>query len=340
MTKALASVDIVLAAMVVLLTALITGIRFVALKRSRRAMRLRPGAELALADYLADGQSEPRSTTGEERAVLLDVALEALIDLRGAERARLVELLEQRGFVEEAAAGLRARSRVHRERAAETLSALATPAALRALEAGLADRDALVRTAAARTLAVEGDDRVIPAVVAIAQRDMASQPGAAAAVVLALGTKRPEALAPLLADGAPPAVRNVTVTLVGDLRLPLYAPELHDCLAGDDALAASAARGLGRIGDVTAARALAGLALDPGRPASTRVAAVTALGAVGDPAACPALERLVSAPDWSLVAATTAALAKLGDPGRGALQRAATSPRADVAALAQAALQP
>lgn len=179
--------------------------------------------------------------------MLLDVALEALIDLRGAERpaggaARAARL--RRG----AAAGLRARSRVHRERAAETLSALATPAALRALEAGLADRYALVRTAAARTLAVEGDDRVIPAVVAIAQRDMAGQPGAAAAVVLALGTKRPEALAPLLADGAPPAVRNVTVTLVGDLRLPLYAPELHDCLAGDDALAASAARGLERIG--------------------------------------------------------------------------------------------
>jgi hypothetical protein len=38
------------------------------------------------------------------------------------------------------------------------------------------------------------------------------------------------------------------------------------------------------------------------------------------------------------MAASAAALAQLGEPGLGALRRAATSPRGEMAALAQAAL--
>lgn len=340
MIRALASVDVLLAAMVLLLTSFIVVIRFVALRRMRSVTRLRPAVEMALADHLAGSGAEPSPVTPQERAVLLTVALEVLTDLQGAEHARLVGLLEKRGYVTEAGAALGARSRVRRQQAAETLSALATPAAVQALEAALADTDALVRTAAARTLAEVGGDHVIPAVAEIAQRDINDQPGAAAAVVLALGTSRPGALAPLLAREAPAEVRDVAVTIVGELRLPQYGPALQDCLAGDDLLAASAARGLGRIGDATAVAALGRLALDRERPAFARAAAVTALGAVGDPAACPVLERLVGEPDWPLLAATADALAHLAEPGRGALARAAASPGTDMAALARAALAP
>jgi HEAT repeat protein len=338
MIAALASVDALLAAAVLLLGVLIISIRFVALRRNRWENRLRPATELALADYLAGSGGEPSPATREERAVLLSVAFEVLTDVRGAERVRMVALLEKLGYVAEAEAELGGRSPAHRQQAAETLSALATPSAVSALGAGLADSDAMVRMVAARTLAAAGGGDVIPAVVAAARHDMIFEPGAAAAVMLALGMQRPAELAPLLARQTAPEVRRAAVAVAGELRLTQFAPELRDCLAEDDILAGRAARGLGRIGDMTAVDALSRLAEGPQRPAVTRAAAVTALGAVGDPATCPLLESLLQAQDWLLVAASAAALAQLGEPGSGALRRAATSPRADVAALAQAAL--
>jgi HEAT repeat protein len=338
MITALAGADALLAVAVLLLGVLIIGIRFVALRRMRWANRLRPDIELALADYLAGSGGEPSPATREERSVLLSVAFEVLTDVQGAERVRLVALLEKLGYVAEAEAELGGRSPVRRQQAAETLSALATPSAVDALGAGLADPDAMVRLVAARTLAAVGDDAVVPAVVAAVRDDMIFEPGAAAAVMLALGAKRPAALAPLLDPQTPPEVRRTAVTVAGELRLAEYTQALRDCLTEDDILAGRAARGLGRIGDMTAVDALSRLAECQQRPAATRATATTALGAVGDPSACPLLEKLLNEPDWLLMAASAAALAQLGEPGLGALRRAATSPRGEMAALAQAAL--
>jgi len=129
-----------LAAVVGLLVPLIVVIRVVTGRRARRERRLRPRAELSLAQYLAGSGGPPSVTAGGERAVLLGVALEAMADLRGSERARLAGLLERLGYVSEAASRLRTGRRAVRRRAAETLSAIGTPAAAPVLTASLADR--------------------------------------------------------------------------------------------------------------------------------------------------------------------------------------------------------
>jgi len=150
-------------------------------------------------------------------------------------------------------------------------------------------------------------------------------PGAAAAVVLALGTSRPAALAPLLRADAAPRVREIAIAVAGELRLSQLAPLLRACLADRDDISAAAARGLGLIGDAHAAPALAGLACDDHRDPSTRAMAVAALGSIGDPTAAGVLESLLRDPDWLLQDAAARARSRLGEPGVAVLHRAATS---------------
>lgn len=338
MTGILASVVTWLAVAIGLIVAANIAILTAVRRNERHERRLRPGAELAVAEYLAGSAARFGGCDSGGRTVMLKVALEALADLRGSERARLVQLLEQCGFVAEARSGLRARRRTLRLRAAETLAVISARTAVPALTAGLADRDALVRTACARTLAEVGGDDVIPAVLATAERDLAVAPGPAAAVVLAIGASRPSALAPLLGGGRPAGPRAVAIAVAGALRLAQHAPLLQACLADGDQIAAAAARGLGLIGEARSVAALACMAADEDREPFARTAAAVALGMIGDVSALPVLQAQLAAADWSLRAAAAEALAGLGEPGAAALRRAAGSGPADVRALAMAAL--
>jgi HEAT repeat protein len=340
MTGFLAGVDAVLIAVIVGMTAFILVMRVVLHRRLRRDHRFRPGAERAVAEYLAGVGDPPAPAGRDERAVMLALTIEALDDLRGGEQARLVLLLEHLGYVDEAIRDLRARRRVTRRRAAETLSAIGTPAAASALLAGLNDSDALVRTTCARTLAEVGGEDAVAAVTAIAERDAPKVPGAAAAVVLVLAEHQPAALAPLLRRGAPAEVRFVAFTLAGELRLAEYAPLLLAGLADRDDLATCAAKGLGLIGEVEAVGPLTGLMRDERRGQALRAEATWALGAIGQPVAVPALEAQLRSSDWVLQAAAAQALARLGEAGETALQRATSHDRDEVRELAEAALAP
>jgi HEAT repeat protein len=338
-TAALTDVVVGLAALVVLLNLLVIAIRIAITRRRRRERRLRPRAEVSLAVFLAGDPAAPQVTSVPERAIMLDVALEALADLRGAERARLVAFLEEHGYVAEAIRGLSARRRVVRRQAAETLATIATPAAVPALTAGLADHDARVRIACACTLAEIGGEDVVPAIVATTERDAALDPGGVTAVVLALGMHRPAALTALLARAAEPEVRIIAITVAGELRLSQHAALLQACLADADAAASRAARGLGLIGEVRAVGALLELTCDESRAPSARAAATTALGLLGDPSALPAIEAQLLAADWQLRAAAAQALSRLGEPGIAALRKAVDSDCAEASELAGAALQ-
>ncbi len=328
-----------LALAVVLLTAFIIVVRGRAVGRRRQEAGRRPPAERLLAEFLVGSPRVPPVTGPDERAALLHAALEALADLRGSERTRLVELLDQLGYARQAISELADRRPAVRRRAAETLAAMASPAAVPALTAGLADRDLLVRATCARVLADIGGEESVPLVAAAAGRDVLVAPGAAAAVVLALGQRRPAALAPLLDPGAPPELRAIAITIVGGLRLVQHAPALQEALGDSDTIAASAARGLGMIGESQATRALARLALDEQRSPSARADAVTALGSIGDRAEIHVLERLIAGADWPVQAAAARALARLGPPGLAALHRAARSSQPQVRELAEAAAQ-
>jgi HEAT repeat protein len=266
------------------------------------------------------------------------VALAALIDLSGSERDDLVALMGRLGYLDDAMAGLTARRRGVRRRAAELLAAAPAPAVVPALVAGLRDSDPLVRTSCARTLAKAGPEDVTPLIAATAERDMRVVPGAAAAVVLALGRSRPAALTALLGADTPVPVRAVTVSVAGRMRLAGLAPSLRSCLPGGDGLAAKAAEGLGMIGDITAVGALRDLARDRNRALPARAAAIEALGAIGDPWSVPLLESLLRVADWPIRAAAAHALGRLGEPGAEALRRGVSSGPAEVREQAEAVL--
>jgi HEAT repeat protein len=344
MSSALRAIVLTLAVMVVLLNVTIVVIRVVLVRRQRRQLRLRPGVEALIADYLTDEAAVPSAIASQERAVLLDVATEAVADLRGAERARLVGLLEDLGFVSEAIRGLSARRRVSRRQAAGTLATIESRAAVGALLSALDDRDAQVRATCAYALAEIGGEDVVRAVVATIVRDATVAPGATALAMLALGDKRPAALAPLLAPDVAPEVRLTAITVVSELRLSQHLPSLRVCLAdrGDDSadeVAASAAHGLGLIGDTEAVDALIDLAADTSRPPTLRATAVRALGSIGALRAVPVLEAQLLTPGWPVRAAAASALAGPDEPGIAALRGAANSTDAQVRMLSEAALQ-
>jgi HEAT repeat protein len=196
-----------------------------------------------------------------------------------------------------------------------------------------------VQTTCATALAAVGGTRFVPAIIAAAERAAGAAPGAAASIVVGLAMHRPSVLADLLAPDAAPAVRAVAVTVAGELRLSEHSERLRSCLASDD-LTASAARGLGLIGEVEAVPALMALATGRGGAPGARAAATVALGRIGDASALSALEAQLRDQDWSLRAAAAEALHRLGEPGDAALRRAARSRSEQLRELAEAALQP
>ena len=322
MRTALVVTDSVLAALVCLLVLSLLGVRALIRLREERRRRLWPDASLAVARYVTTGGPAPRPAGRAERAILRDAAMQALFDLRGRELDLLVELVGQLGYTAGAAAALTARRRAVRRRAAETLAIIATPATASALRAALDDPDALVRTSCARTLARVGTQDDVPAIAGVARRDIVQAPGAAAAVVLALGRSHRAALGQLLSAQAPAQLRIVAAEVAGRLRLPELAPELRACLHDGDELATAAAQGLGMIGDIEAARELQDVVRASGRAASARAAAMTALGSIGDAKSVPVLEPQLEADDWALRAAAAQGLARLGEPASWALRRA------------------
>ena len=271
MTAFLVTANAVLALVVLVLTAVAVGARAATVRRCDRAGRLGPPAARSLAAYLAGGPPPGPPATGRagraERAALLNAALEALSDLRGSERDRLAGLLDQLGYTSQCTARLAAGRRAERRRAAEALSAIGAPSAVPALTVGLDDRDVLVRTTCARALVDIAGEEADSDAAAAAARDTRRAHGACAAVVLALADSRPEALAPLLRPGAPAELRAIAVTIAGELRMAQHSLALREALADGDVVAASAARGLGLIGEFGATDALARLALDERRSA-------------------------------------------------------------------------
>src|SRR5260370_34250486 len=308
MTAALLYVVIGLATVVVLLTGAIIATRAALIQRQKRLRRVRPGTETLLAEYLAGTPAMPATATRRERAVLLDVALEAMADLRGEERARLVGLLEELGFVSSAMSGLSARRRVSRRRAAEVLATIRSRAAVGAVTRALADRVALVAATCAYTLADMGGEGYVAAVIATIKRHAVRAPGATAAAMLALGAKQPSALTPLLARDVAPPVRMTAIEIVSELRLPQYLPALRACLtdAGgtdSDDVAAKAARGLGLIGDAEAGGALLRLTSDARPPGAATGAPARTLRSSRAPGARPRPPIPLRARDWYGLAA-------------------------------------
>jgi len=329
------------AAVAFLLTSLVS-IRFVLGVRRRRRAELRPRLERELATFLAaDDVPTPVVPQGAlALALVRDVALEALAELRGRERSRLTRLLEQHGVVDDAVRGLDARSARRRLAAADALALIRSERAEAALEQHLADGNGAVRLACARALAELGSERAGADVAAAVTADPGADRGAAADALLALGANRPDDLGRLLEPGTPAAVQAIAAAVAGELRLAQHAGALRSLLdSGDDEVAARAARGLGLIGVADAVRALIELIEDAQRAWFVRAAAARALGTIGDIAAMPALTRLLAVDDWVLQSNAAGALAALGGPGAEALREALGSRHKRVREHARVALE-
>ncbi|WP_067437200.1 HEAT repeat domain-containing protein [Nocardioides jensenii] len=230
----------------------------------------------------------------------------------GETRARLVELVRDRGAAQRARRLVRSPSAVVRCRGAHRLGALREPADVPVLVDLLHDRRFLVRRVALRGLGSIADPGAVPAVLATC--------------------------------GDPALTRDVVSALqrMGVRAAPALRTELESALATGDAedrTAEIAIIALGLIGDAGAVGLLL-RALETGSE-PVRAEAATALGLVGAPQAIPALlDRLGSGHDRVRRAAARA-LGEIGDAGAvpGLSQALETSPRLTSRALASALLR-
>lgn len=343
MTEALAVSVFVLSGLLVLLQVAIVVDRVRSDRRRKDIAVLRPGIETALASYVADPEAKPPKPPGSElgQLVLREVALEAIVELRGSEGDRLIGLLEQDGTIDALCDELLSKSPVKRRHAAEALGEMRSPESADDLLFGVRDPDCDARVACARALAELGEDDYTAAVVEAADGAAELRPGAAAGVLLSVGRRNPAGIGDALAAGRSIAVRRLAAGVVAELRLAEHAPLLRAILREeDDELVARAARGLGAIGDADAFDDLLALVESPERPWFCRAVAAGALGAIGDPRAAPALEALLEGSGhWMMRDRAAAALAQLGAEGQDALRRRRESAIEEVRDLAGVALE-
>jgi HEAT repeat protein len=313
--------SLLLAALVVLLLLAMT-VQHVQRGRTRtrdvrRRAELTPVVHALLDD---DQDGGPVTDLASAPALLDDLVLDLLPQLRGSDREALQRVLVSRGLVDRAAVDVGARAAWRRGRAATLLGSAALPGHTAVLAGLLADRSADVRCAAARALGKAGDPAAVGPLLASLSADPALPSGVVGMAVLDLGTPVLPALRAALLDGAPagrllaadvlglhgdPAAVGALVSAVGDR-------EQHP----DTRRAAAAA--LGRIGSPEATDVLARVLVAAPRPALQRAAA-EALGRIGDPAGVVALTTGLGSGDPGVRAACADALAATGAEGRGRL---------------------
>src|SRR5699024_7933407 len=141
----------------------------------------------------------------------------------------------------------------------------------------------------------------------------------AADALLAMGDAVREAVRRGL-DDPDPGVRYVAATVAARGGMASLLPRLLQLLrtARDERVGAAAARTLGRIGDGRVRDDL-GRALGAHEPATVRLAAATALGALGASAALAPLRSVLADADRRLAEVAAAALASLGRRGEAVL---------------------
>jgi HEAT repeat protein len=298
-------------------------------------VRARLSADVAM--YCVEALDElPPTPRRRDRRLLRDVMLETAPEVSGGALERLRAAFAERGFLEEARRGMRARSFLARVRAAEALGALGGDDARDALLLGLEDDAALVRIASAHALVRTGATDVLrPIVTALAGPDDEAARGALAEALLDAGPAAVDELLAVLHDGAlAPRVRWLVVVVLGELRAIAAVEDLLACLGSpDDELRARAAHALGKIGDPRAVPPLEAIARD-GEPWQVRTAASAALGGLGDPAAVDGLVHALAADEWAVRDAAARSLVELGEPAVEAVAaRAGALPPSAVAHL-------
>jgi HEAT repeat protein len=264
----------------------------------------------ALAIVQGDERPEDLDLEADELAALASVLARYSRLLDGEAKGAIVAFFEQRGLVDRQARDLRSRRAWRRARAAHVLGDIGSLAAVPELIGALGDKDAEVRSAAARSLGrLRAQSAVGPLVDALsAGRLPVSAVGGAQ---LAIGPVAVDEVA-AMSRARGTTVRRLAVELIAQRGEPRHAPLLLAAL--DDPVPdvrAKACRAAGRIGSQALLERLTGMLDD--RSASVRAAAASALGIAGGLQAGEPLLYLARWDEFNPARAAARALAQI-DP--------------------------
>ncbi|MDT0278330.1 HEAT repeat domain-containing protein [Blastococcus goldschmidtiae] len=304
----------------VVLLLLSVGGAHVARRRGERRDAARRAELTPLVYTLLDGE-QTAEALADAPAVLDDVVLHLLPQLRGSDRQVLRDLLVARGVVDRASEQLSARAPWRRGRAAMLLGATGSTRHTPDLVTLLEDRSPDVRSAATRALGKTGDVAAVPDLLAALTTGRAVPSGIVGMALLDLGTPALPALRTALDSGTAPA-RALSASLLGlhgDLPATAALTAALDDAGAPAEVRLAAAGALGRIGAPQATGALARVTVLAVEPA-LRAAAAEALGRIGDPDSVPALAAGMSAADLRVRTACADALASITPEGRDRLR--------------------
>ncbi len=254
----------------------------------------------------------------------LDVLTGQMVDylsllLRGAGRARLVQVAEETGLVDRSLEDLNSWGRRRKAQAAQGLGYFGGSRAVAPLTELLRDRDETLRATAARALGRIGTPEAAEALARTLD-----DPSETTRLRMADNLERlgPIAIEPLLStlEGGVPQARVLAVRVLGNLRTAEARPALREAMLDEGPLPdvrAQAALALGKIADPDDVPALVMAAEDEAWP--VRAQAANALGMVGDASRIPTLRRLALDGEWWVRLNTCRALANMGPAGEGSL---------------------
>lgn len=292
--------------------------------RRRREHPARTAASRALAAAIDGGVDIDEATVAllrlrpDSRIALVAQFAEVVV---GNGRATLQTIAARVGIVDRAHGWARSRRWSGRLRGARLLSLLGTgDETMRSL---LFDRHPEVRSQAAESAALRGDQDAIPALVAMLGADGICGHAAKDALIR-IGRPAAPRLKSCLREGDGQALEAALEVAAALADPVLLQPALGITRNGNPALRQRAAAVLAGLGGPTAVDALHELLADP--DPATRAAAAEGLGRLGQWRLAADLGSLLHDPAWAVRRAAALALRTLGAPGVLLLRRARQDP--------------
>lgn len=313
--EAAAAFTMLVAAGLVLVTALLVAVKVLRSRRERHRARIRTAMRQSVLAALED-DDRTLELHGRVGRVTQEVVVSMLGQVRGSDRERLAALLEKGGAIQRAEVALGSRLPARRQHAAELLGAAGYAPAVPRLVDRLHDHDSVVRMAAARALGKIGSPEAVAPLTA-SLSDHSVPANTVSMAIMRIGPGGAPALRPALRSPST-RVRATAAELIGVFGDTESVAEIEDLLEDPDPLVVTgAARALGRFGSPSSVRPLLARLSSMLAPTTqeldedSAVSIVSALGRIGDRSCIPVLIQCEAHP-YRLKRAAEEALAPMG----------------------------
>ncbi len=254
-----------------------------------------------------------------ERWVLLQVLQEMANQITGAEKARLVKLIEREGLVDVMRQVLRSGWPAERQAACALLAHSPRPEAAADLRTALLDRDLGVRVTAARSLLGRNEVTSLRELLAAVRLPPNDPPLALSDLLARLPGSLHEEAVELLRGPLPNEWKRIFAIALGRLQAEDLLPALAALARhASDGVRAAAWIGLRELGSPAAAELLRHGLTDPST--SVRQAACQCAALLGRPEHLPRLLAIVREDEWWVSHAAAVALWEFGPRGRALLR--------------------